>query len=137
LLLWDFSLHDLKQIGGKCFHKKLGAGALHHIPIKRLQIMLTKIALLLGVTIIPGNCRFYSFLTCEEVSYQHLIHPESDRKLWKAHFEPSNPFLNAYQFNVLVAADGENSKIIAETNFDTKTLQFGTAIGNPISNHLS
>lgn len=67
LHLWPFVIHDLRALGAKKFFGKFCAGAIDHISIRQLQIILLKVALLLGVEIHEG------------VAFEHLVEP-SDGK---------------------------------------------------------
>ncbi|TRY93268.1 hypothetical protein DNTS_021646 [Danionella cerebrum] len=49
LHLWPYTIHDLRALGAKKFFGKFCAGAIDHISIRQLQLMLLKIALVLGV----------------------------------------------------------------------------------------
>uniref|UniRef100_A0A8C2IQG1 F-actin monooxygenase n=1 Tax=Cyprinus carpio TaxID=7962 RepID=A0A8C2IQG1_CYPCA len=51
LHLWPFTIHDLRGLGAKKFYGKFCAGAIDHISIRQLQLMLLKVALLLGIEI--------------------------------------------------------------------------------------
>ena len=52
LKLWKFVVADLKLLGAKYFYGKLCVGNINHVNIRTLQLILTKICLVLGVTII-------------------------------------------------------------------------------------
>ena len=57
LKLWKFLIHDLKSLGAKKFYGKFATGTINHINIRQLQLILTKICLMLGVHVyIP--CHF-------------------------------------------------------------------------------
>ncbi|KAJ3593025.1 hypothetical protein NHX12_005363 [Muraenolepis orangiensis] len=49
LHLWPFTIHDLRGLGAKKFYGKFCAGAIDHISIQQLQLMLLKIALLVAL----------------------------------------------------------------------------------------
>uniref|UniRef100_A0A8C3HYM1 F-actin monooxygenase n=1 Tax=Chrysemys picta bellii TaxID=8478 RepID=A0A8C3HYM1_CHRPI len=51
LHLWPFTIHDLRALGAKKFYGRFCTGALDHISIRQLQLILLKVALLLGVEI--------------------------------------------------------------------------------------
>ncbi|XP_061920658.1 protein-methionine sulfoxide oxidase mical3b-like isoform X5 [Entelurus aequoreus] len=51
LHLWPFTIHDLRGLGAKKFYGKFCAGSIDHISIRQLQLVLLKVALLLGVEI--------------------------------------------------------------------------------------
>ena len=52
LKLWKFVVADLKLLGAKYFYGKLCVGNINHVNIRTLQLILTKICLVLGVTTI-------------------------------------------------------------------------------------
>ena len=58
-----------------------------------------------------------------------MKNPENGTSLWKAEVEPSHPEVDNFEFDILIASDGEHSKVINEVGFDTKSLHFGTSIG--------
>ncbi|XP_037098944.1 F-actin-monooxygenase MICAL3-like isoform X5 [Syngnathus acus] len=51
LHLWPFAIHDLRGLGAKKFYGKFCAGSIDHISIRQLQLVLLKVALLLGVEV--------------------------------------------------------------------------------------
>ncbi|XP_061618603.1 protein-methionine sulfoxide oxidase mical3b-like isoform X8 [Phyllopteryx taeniolatus] len=51
LHLWPFTIHDLRGLGAKKFYGKFCAGSIDHISIRQLQLVLLKVALLLGVEV--------------------------------------------------------------------------------------
>ena len=51
LKLWKFVVADLKMLGAKYFYGKLCVGNINHVNIRTLQLILTKICLVLGVII--------------------------------------------------------------------------------------
>uniref|UniRef100_A0A8B9WNN0 F-actin monooxygenase n=1 Tax=Bos mutus grunniens TaxID=30521 RepID=A0A8B9WNN0_BOSMU len=51
LHLWPFTIHDLRGLGAKKFYGKFCAGSIDHISIRQLQLILFKVALILGVEI--------------------------------------------------------------------------------------
>jgi hypothetical protein len=56
LKLWPFLVHDLRTLGAKIFFPHFCTGGLMHIGTQRLQSILLKDALLLGVTVEYGLC---------------------------------------------------------------------------------
>jgi hypothetical protein len=114
LLIWDATIHDLKTLGGKFFYKKLCSGDINHIAIRQLQVILLKVALLLGVQIFTG------------VAYKQSL---PGHVFWTADVEPKIEELTKYEYNVLIGADGEHSTLVPEFSFNVKTLQHGTSIG--------
>ena len=51
LHLWPFTIHDLRALGAKKFYGRFCTGTLDHISIRQLQLILLKVALLLGVEV--------------------------------------------------------------------------------------
>ena len=47
--MWPFCNQDLKSLGAKSFYGKFCTGAIDHVSIRRLQLILAKVCLLLGV----------------------------------------------------------------------------------------
>lgn len=46
--LWPFVIHDLKDLAGKKLNAKFCSGSIDHVSIRQLQLMLLKVALILG-----------------------------------------------------------------------------------------
>ena len=65
--LWAFVMEDLKTLGAKKLYPGLGCGAVNHIAIRQLQLILLKMTLLLGVTIRVGE------------SFREILRPTRDR----------------------------------------------------------
>jgi hypothetical protein len=55
LHLWPYAVSELQSIGVKTFYRQFCSGGMFHIGIKRLQFILFKIGLLLGVQYHFGN----------------------------------------------------------------------------------
>ncbi|KAI5623875.1 protein-methionine sulfoxide oxidase mical3a isoform X4 [Silurus asotus] len=68
LHLWPFTIHDLRGLGAKKFYGKFCAGSIDHISIRQLQLMLLKMALLLGIEIHVN------------VEFKGLIEPPKDQE---------------------------------------------------------
>ncbi|CDQ76832.1 unnamed protein product [Oncorhynchus mykiss] len=51
LHLWPYTIHDLRGLGAKKFYGKFCAGAIDHISIRQLQLMLLKVSLIVGVEV--------------------------------------------------------------------------------------
>ena len=71
LRLWPFIMEDLKRLGVRKLYPQLEHGSINHISIRMLQILLLKLALLLGVEVRAGE------------SFESLREPEGDRG-WRA-----------------------------------------------------
>jgi hypothetical protein len=52
LHMWPFTVWDLKCLGAKVLFKSFAVGGIDHVSIKRVQLILLKISLLLGVEVI-------------------------------------------------------------------------------------
>lgn len=111
--LWKFVIEDLKGLGAKIFFPKFCTGSIEHIceffkimlktdlfdlAIRKLQFVLLKVALILGV-------QFY-----DKVDYKDLKEPQ-DGKGWRAVFEPSDHILSDYEFDVIVGATGKQKTL--------------------------
>ena len=96
LHLWPFLIVDLKSLGVKSFFGKFCAGSLDHICIRRLQCILLKVCLLVGVQV-------HSQITMED-----LIECSED-KGWRVNFKPGTSPLNLVEFDAIVGCDGKNN----------------------------
>ncbi|XP_076879773.1 F-actin-monooxygenase MICAL2 isoform X13 [Brachyhypopomus gauderio] len=103
LHLWPFTIHDLKGLGAKKFYGKFCAGAIDHISIRQLQLMLLKIALLLGV-------EFHI-----NVEFVKLLEPPEDQENegpgWRAELRPADHPVANLDFDVVVGADGRRNTL--------------------------
>ncbi|CAB3982261.1 F-actin-monooxygenase MICAL3 isoform X14, partial [Paramuricea clavata] len=93
LHLWPFLIVDLKNLGAKKFFGKFCAGTLDHISIRRLQLILLKVSLILGVQVY-AECLFVK-----------LREPSEDRG-WTAEVKPENHVVSKFQFDVIIGTDG-------------------------------
>ncbi|CAC5400257.1 MICAL [Mytilus coruscus] len=95
LHLWPFTVTDLKNIGIKQFFGRFCCGELDHISIRRLQLSLLKIALVVGVEVHTN------------VEFEGLKCPRKNGGTgWKAVCKPQNHKVSDFEFDVLVAATG-------------------------------
>ncbi|KAM4734463.1 protein-methionine sulfoxide oxidase mical3a isoform 26-T29 [Anableps anableps] len=103
LHLWPFTIHDLRGLGAKKFYGKFCAGAIDHISIRQLQLMLLKMALLLGIEIHVN------------VEFKGLIEPpedqESERIGWRAEVHPKTHPVSELEFDVIIGADGRRNTL--------------------------
>ncbi|XP_072128984.1 F-actin-monooxygenase mical2b isoform X2 [Mobula birostris] len=103
LHLWPSTIQDLRALGAKKFYGKFCAGAIDHISIRQLQLILVKVALLLGVEIHVG------------VEFQQLLEPPEDQDTedvgWRAELLPRDHPISAFTFDVIVGADGRKSSL--------------------------
>jgi len=121
LHLWPFLLTDLKQLGAKKFYGRFCSGALNHVSIRQLQLILMKTALLIGVQFEIGR------------AFDALIPPPSpptpdvpSEKGWRAAFTPSNDELRDFEFDVIVGADARRNRF---EGFPKRELRARLAIG--------
>ncbi|XP_057691564.1 protein-methionine sulfoxide oxidase mical3a isoform X9 [Corythoichthys intestinalis] len=103
LHLWPFTIQDLRGLGAKKFYGKFCAGSIDHISIRQLQLMLLKVALLLGIEIHVN------------VEFKALIEPpedqESERIGWRAEVHPRTHPVNELEFDVIIGADGRRNTL--------------------------
>uniref|UniRef100_A0A8C5FTH2 F-actin monooxygenase n=1 Tax=Gadus morhua TaxID=8049 RepID=A0A8C5FTH2_GADMO len=103
LHLWPFTIHDLRGLGAKKFYGKFCAGAIDHISIQQLQLMLLKIALIVGV-------EFHI-----NVEFVKLLEPSEDQENealgWRAGILPADHPVANFEFDVVVGADGRRNTL--------------------------
>ncbi|XP_013366271.1 PREDICTED: protein-methionine sulfoxide oxidase MICAL1 isoform X1 [Chinchilla lanigera] len=115
LHLWPFTIHDLRALGAKKFYGRFCTGTLDHISIRQLQLLLLKVALLLGVEIHWG------------VAFTGLQPPPRKGSGWCAQLQPNPPDqLANYEFDVLISAAG--GKFVPE-GFTVREMRGKLAIG--------
>uniref|UniRef100_A0A2I2YK45 [F-actin]-monooxygenase MICAL1 n=1 Tax=Gorilla gorilla gorilla TaxID=9595 RepID=A0A2I2YK45_GORGO len=115
LHLWPFTIHDLRALGAKKFYGRFCTGTLDHISIRQLQLLLLKVALLLGVEIHWG------------VTFTGLQPPPRKGSGWHAQLQPNPPAqLANYEFDVLISAAG--GKFVPE-GFKVREMRGKLAIG--------
>ncbi|KAH0618762.1 hypothetical protein JD844_018222 [Phrynosoma platyrhinos] len=127
LHLWPFTIQDLRALGAKKFYGHFCTGSLDHISIRQLQLILLKVALLLGVQIHTN------------VQFKGLVPPAASSSEqasgWRAILYPSSSPLSQYEFDVLISAGG--GRFVPE-GFKRKETRGKLAIGittNFINNH--
>nr|XP_055030904.1 protein-methionine sulfoxide oxidase mical3a isoform X15 [Misgurnus anguillicaudatus] len=103
LHLWPFTIQDLRGLGAKKFYGKFCAGAIDHISIRQLQLMLLKVALLLGIEIHVN------------VEFKGLVEPpedqENERIGWRAEVHPRTHPVHELEFDVIIGADGRRNTL--------------------------
>ncbi|XP_041051316.1 F-actin-monooxygenase mical1 isoform X5 [Carcharodon carcharias] len=118
LHLWPFTIHDLRALGAKKFYGKFCSGSLNHISIRQLQLILLKVALILGVEVHVN------------VEYKGFIEPPKDQKKkgigWRADLLPVGHPVSKYEFDVFVSAGG--GKYVPK-GFKKKEMRGKLAIG--------
>ncbi|KAG5282669.1 hypothetical protein AALO_G00058550 [Alosa alosa] len=113
LHLWPFTIVDLRELAAKKFYGKFATGALDHISIRQLQLILLKVALLLGVEVHTG------------VEFRGLKEP-SGNSGWRAQLSPAGHPAADFQFDVFISAGG--GRYVPE-GFQRKELRGKLAIG--------
>ncbi|XP_066504577.1 F-actin-monooxygenase mical2b isoform X1 [Hoplias malabaricus] len=103
LHLWPFTIHDLRSLGAKKFYGKFCAGAIDHISIRQLQLMLLKVSLIVGVEV-HVNVEFLSLLEPPEEQ-------SNDGLGWRAEVNPACHTISDYEFDVLIGADGRRTTL--------------------------
>lgn len=103
LHLWPFTIHDLRGLGAKKFYGKFCAGSIDHISIRQLQLILFKVALMLGVEIHVN------------VEFVKVVEPPEDQENqkigWRAEFLPADHPLSEFEFDVIIGADGRRNTL--------------------------
>ncbi|XP_056879350.1 protein-methionine sulfoxide oxidase mical3b-like isoform X2 [Takifugu flavidus] len=103
LHLWPFTIHDLRGLGAKKFYGKFCAGSIDHISIRQLQLVLLKVALLLGVEVHV------------HVEFKNLLEPPEDQQNlqvgWRLEVNPKSHPINHLEFDVIVGADGRRNTL--------------------------
>ncbi|CAK6954770.1 F-actin-monooxygenase MICAL2 [Scomber scombrus] len=103
LHLWPYTIHDLRSLGAKKFYGKFCAGAIDHISIQQLQLMLLKVALIVAV-------EFHI-----NVEFVKLLEPPEDQENegigWRAGIRPADHPVANFEFDVVVGADGRRNTL--------------------------
>ncbi|XP_062856855.1 F-actin-monooxygenase mical2b isoform X2 [Trichomycterus rosablanca] len=103
LHLWPYTIHDLRNLGAKKFYGKFCAGAIDHISIRQLQLILLKVSLILGVEV-HVNVEFHKLLEPPEEQ-------DRDGTGWRAELRPLGHPISDFEFDVLIASDGRRSTL--------------------------
>ncbi|XP_057709661.1 F-actin-monooxygenase MICAL3-like isoform X2 [Corythoichthys intestinalis] len=103
LHLWPFAIHDLRGLGAKKFYGKFCAGTIDHISIRQLQLVLLKVALLLGAEVHVN------------VEFKRVVEPPTDQGSsevgWTLEAWPKSHVVNRLRFDVVVGADGHRNTL--------------------------
>lgn len=103
LHLWPFTIHDLRGLGAKKFYGKFCAGAIDHISIQQLQLVLLKVALLVAV-------EFHI-----NTEFVKLLEPPDNQEHkgvgWRAALRPADHPVADFDFDVIVGADGRRNTL--------------------------
>ncbi|XP_076852251.1 F-actin-monooxygenase mical2b isoform X4 [Brachyhypopomus gauderio] len=103
LHLWPYTIHDLRNLGAKKFYGKFCAGAIDHISIRQLQLILLKVSLILGVEVHVN----VEFLKLQEPSDEQ----DNDGHGWRADICPAGHPISDYEFDVVIGADGRRNTL--------------------------
>ncbi|XP_050933689.1 LOW QUALITY PROTEIN: protein-methionine sulfoxide oxidase mical3b-like [Lates calcarifer] len=103
LHLWPFTIHDLRGLGAKKFYGKFCAGSIDHISIRQLQLVLLKVALLLGVEV-HVNVEFKNLVEPPEDQHRHKVG-------WRMEVSPKSHPVNQLVFDVIIGADGRRNTL--------------------------
>ncbi|XP_072233704.1 protein-methionine sulfoxide oxidase mical3b isoform X2 [Leuresthes tenuis] len=102
LHLWPFTIHDLRGLGAKKFHGKFSAGSIDHISIRQLQLVLLKVALLLGAEVHAN------------VEFKELLEPPENQRHkvgWRMEVSPKSHPVSQLEFDVIIGADGRRNTL--------------------------
>uniref|UniRef100_A0A671M4U1 F-actin monooxygenase n=1 Tax=Sinocyclocheilus anshuiensis TaxID=1608454 RepID=A0A671M4U1_9TELE len=103
LHLWPYTIQDLRDLGAKKFYGKFCAGSIDHISIRQLQLMLLKIALIVGVEVHVN------------VEFAKLLEPPEDQGTdgpgWRVEVRPADHPISDYEYDVIIGADGRRSTL--------------------------
>ncbi|XP_015198119.2 F-actin-monooxygenase mical1 isoform X2 [Lepisosteus oculatus] len=129
LHLWPYTIHDLRGLAAKKFYGKFCSGTLDHISIRQLQLILLKVALILGVEV----------HTC--VDYKGLIEPHlidsQGATGWRADVLPASHPVRQFHFDVFISAGGGR---FVPKGFKRKEMRGKLAIGitaNFVNHHTA
>ncbi|XP_028999519.1 F-actin-monooxygenase mical2b isoform X2 [Betta splendens] len=103
LHLWPFTIHDLRSLGAKKFYGKFCAGAIDHISIQQLQLMLLKVALIVAVEF-HINVEFVNLL-------EPPVEQDNEGPGWRAAIRPADHPVANFEFDVVVGADGRRNTL--------------------------
>ncbi|XP_051947452.1 F-actin-monooxygenase mical1-like [Xyrauchen texanus] len=113
LHLWPYTIRDLRNLAAKKFYGRFCCGTLDHISIRQLQLILLKLALVLGVEVHTG------------VSFERLVEPSGNTG-WRAEVSPKPHPAATFQFDVFISAGGGR---YVPDGFKIKELRGKLAIG--------
>ncbi|KAL4622735.1 protein-methionine sulfoxide oxidase MICAL2-like [Arapaima gigas] len=103
LHLWPYTINDLRCLGAKKFCGKFCAGAIDHISIRQLQLILLKVCLLVAVEVHVN------------VEFVKLLEPPEDqgrnRCGWRAEIRPADHPVSNFDFDVMIGANGSKGTL--------------------------
>mmetsp|Transcript_28477 Transcript_28477/g.85348 ORF Transcript_28477/g.85348 Transcript_28477/m.85348 type:complete len:1216 (-) Transcript_28477:1615-5262(-) len=120
LHLWDWVCHDLLELG--ISNSEILGKSFYHIGTKELQLMLTKLALCMGINVSSG------------VKFEKANKPTGPDKPWtisvsqdKTGIAPHCP--KQLEANILIEAGGINAPVVQSLGFERKRVKMSTALG--------
>eukprot|EP01126_Amoeba_proteus_P024450 TRINITY_DN2462_c0_g1_i7.p1 TRINITY_DN2462_c0_g1~~TRINITY_DN2462_c0_g1_i7.p1 ORF type:complete len:476 (+),score=69.86 TRINITY_DN2462_c0_g1_i7:606-2033(+) len=113
LHLWPWTVHYLKSLNAKVFYSKFSTGGIEHVGTKQLQRILLKACLLLGIKVSYG----IKFQGVEEVG----------NGKWRLNNHQQNGL--HFQFNTIIGADGEHSKVVQYFEMPQKNTKGSLCLG--------
>uniref|UniRef100_A0A0N5A3Y7 Calponin-homology (CH) domain-containing protein n=1 Tax=Parastrongyloides trichosuri TaxID=131310 RepID=A0A0N5A3Y7_PARTI len=98
--LWDFVVADLKKLGAKYLYPKFCNGEINHVAIRRLQMILIKVSLMLGVDFYDG------------IWFRDIIEPKPNIIRnhimgYSALVYPEDHPIGGYEYDFIIGADGK------------------------------
>lgn len=128
LHLWPFTIEDLRMLGAKKFNGRFCSGAIDHVSIRQLQLILLKAALIFGVDV-QVNTSFVDVVEPTEVN--------GVVRGWTAKILPATSPITNFEFDVVIGADGRQNTL---KGFDKKVFRASLALGitaNFINRHTT
>lgn len=117
LKLWEGVVDDCVGLGLKFFHRAFGSSASNKCAIRRIQLLLLKLSLMLGVDLKVG------------VAFKSILLPNEMRKGYEIELESASGEVDRLPCDVLVGADGEHSRVARNSGFEKHYTQFSNAVG--------
>ena len=115
--LWGFVMEDLRSLGAKKLYPQFGNGSVNHISIRMLQLILLKMALLLGAAVHSRE----TFLT--------ILPPAGDQHGWlvvsEVREEDGEVSRHQNEYDIIISATGRKVPV---KGFHRKSLEAKMAI---------
>lgn len=111
--LWPNVIQDLRQLAAKRFYGRFCVGAIDHVAIRTLQLILLKIALLLGLDFRP-RVEFREL--CPRVFLDEHVVPGCEHvgDGGVCHFWPADAGLSSLAFDLIIGADGRRNTLLKD-----------------------
>ncbi|KAJ3268644.1 [F-actin]-monooxygenase mical1 [Borealophlyctis nickersoniae] len=107
----------VKEFGARDFYRKLGIMARDVISIRRLQVVLLKMALILGAKVYPDS------------NVEGLNPSDPKSHYWTANVSTPHADLASFEFNIFIIASGERAELATSLGFSRTFFRAATAIG--------